>query len=270
MDQNTLIPLSVPIINKRKRKRSIIEPGFPKSCDICWCVLNSTVEYEAHFNGKRHAKELRKKQIQEKLKKEFGANSGEQGEDLIVIDPISSLRKCSICSIEFHSPMIEESHLNSRRHNKMVRYKRLAAFKKQIPIAQSKFGKCEICAVYYTSLQLKKEHISGKKHKKLCGSNVPSEKGFPTRSGEQPPVKKLKLQPLIKPTVVIPPAYELLEGQAEEAYENYKSIAHDIPQAEGQALYMKYQSIYKAYEAAYQEHMANQDDLKMTVASITK
>jgi len=272
MDQNTLIPQTGPIINERKRKRSEIEPGFPKTCDICYCVLNREVEYQAHFNGKRHAKELRKKQIQEMLKKEVGGNSGEQTQDLVVIDPITCLRKCSICSIEFQSPMIEWNHMNSRRHIKMVRYKRSVALKKQRPTAQSQLGRCEICAVYYTSLKLKNEHLSGKKHKKLCGrSNVPNEKGLPTKSEEQPPVKKLKLRPVIKPILVAePPAYELLERQAEEAYENYKSVAYNVSQAEGQALYMKYQDIYKAYEAAYQRHMAHQEDLKITVASITK
>jgi len=266
MDQNSFIPQTERVFNgrRRKRKRSRIQPGFPKPCDICECKLNTETEYQIHINGKRHAKELRKKQIQDKLNEQVGTDSWEQAEDLIVIDPITSRRKCSVCSVEFTSPMIEESHMNSRRHKKMVKNNLLAASKTQRPTAKTQFGKCEICEVNYTSLTRMKEHLAGKKHKKLCGkTNVPVGKAFPTGSEEQPPVKKLKLRPMIQPiTVTKPPEYELLERQAEEAYENYKSVAFNLPLAEAQALYMKYQAIYRAYEAAYREHMASWEDTK--------
>jgi len=268
MDQNSIIPESGKMFNGRKRKRSQIEPGFPKPCDICNVVLNRKAEFEGHINGKRHAKELRKKQLQEKLQKELESNFGEQAKDLIVIDPITSLRKCSVCSIEFTSPMVEESHMNSKRHQKMVNDKGSGTFKRQRRRKHKQVGRCEICDVCYTSVPMMKTHLSGRKHKKMCGiSNVPGGRGFPTRSEELLPVKKIKLRPVIepssvKPTVAEPLKYEVLEKQVEEAYEHYESVACNIPLAEAQALYNKYQAIYSAYEAAYKEHMASREDTK--------
>jgi len=270
MDQNSImaiIPQGEKMLNGRKRKRSNIEPGFPKPCDICNVVLNRKAEYEGHINGKRHAKEVRKKQIWEKLQIE--SKSGEQAEDLIVIDPITSLRKCSVCSIPFTSPMVEESHMNSKRHKKMVGDKRSGKRKRRRRgRVRKQVGSCEICGVCYTSVPMMKTHLLGRKHKKMCGiSNVPGGRGFPTRSEELPPVKKMMLRPVIepssvKPTVAKPPKYEVLEKQVEEAYEHYESVACNIPLAEAQALYNKYQAIYSAYEAAYKEHMASREDTK--------
>jgi len=263
MEQSSVVPQSGKMFNGRKRKRSNVEPGFPKSCDICNVRLNRKAEYEAHFGGKRHAKELRKKQIQEKLKKEVEASSGEQTEELIEIDPITSVRRCRICSTDFQSPMIEESHMNGRSHKRMVQRRGLATIERKRPRGRKNLGRCEICSVNYTSLTMMKEHLLGKKHKKMCGiSDEPGGREIPTRSVEQPPVKKLKLRPVIIPVPQAPPAYELLERQAEEAYEHYKSVVYNISPEEAQALYKKYQSIYSAYEAAYKEYMASREDTK--------
>merc|ERR1712150_126338 len=125
-------------------------------------------------------------------------------------------------------------------------------------------GNCEVCEVSYTSPEMMRTHLSGKKHRKKCGIKEPVEAKVPTRSGYELFPTKIQLQPVIKPTLAITPdpkpkAYELLEKQAEEAYEKYKSVATKIPLAEAQALYMEYQRIYRAYEAAYQEHMAGKE-----------
>merc|ERR1719192_467122 len=107
-----------------------------------------------------------------------------------------------------------------------------------------------------------KAHLSGKKHKKKCGTNVKFETGVPTWPGGQPPPKKIKLEPVIAPSSAKTPAanlkaHELLEKQAEEAYEKYKSLASKIPLSEAQALYSKYKRLYIAYQVAYQEHNAS-------------
>jgi len=265
MDQNSFLPQARRIFRWRKRKRSEKHPGFPKPCDVCNVVLNVKLEYEAHINGKRHMKELKKKELQEKLGKGDEAKSGEQTKELIVIDPKTSLRTCSVCYIEFNSPMIEQSHMKGKRHQKMLQMFS-AGCKIPKPPAKSFVGRCEICAVNYTSPSLMKSHLSGKKHKKKCGMReVPGGRGFPTPS-EQPPTKKIKLRPVIKPglvkTAAKPEDHKVLEKKAEEAYEEYRSVASKIPLAEAQALYLKYQTIYRAYEAAYQKHLTCKEDTK--------
>jgi len=77
----------------------------------------------------------------------------------------------------------------------------------------------------------------------------------------EPPTKKPRLDPSIGQSTAPKPvwgeleAHNILEKQAEDAYEEYKSVVNTIPAEQGQALYLKYQTLYKAYEAAYLEHM---------------
>jgi len=278
MDQNSFVPeenkkrVAGPFIRTfgwKKRKRNEIEPGFPKPCDLCKCVLNRKFEYEAHMGGKRHLKELKKIEILEQLQKKVGAESGEQTKEVVVIDPKTSLRTCTVCSLAFESPMIERSHLKGRRHKKMVKILNAPIVHK--PPRKGYVGRCEICKVSYTSPVMMKTHLAGKQHRKKSGTTVIPDgrggRGIPAWTGSQPPAKMMKLRPLITPDVGKTPAekketYEVLEKEAEEAYENYKSIASTIPLEQAQALYLKYQTIYRAYEAAYKEHMASKQDTK--------
>jgi len=257
----------------KKRKRAELEAGFPKPCEICNVVLNRKFEYDAHVTGKRHKKELKKKEIQEKLEKKQQEEipfRGKETNDLIVIDPKTSLRTCTVCSLGFQSPMVEHAHMNGRKHKmKVKRY--LAALQLPMPPKKGYVGRCEVCKLSYTSEEMKKTHLSGKRHKKncrkqvqveVCGKQVQVEVAVPTPSGNEPSPTKIEFKPVITPNWTKIPAskpkpYKLLETQAEEAYEKYKSVATIIPLEEAQALYTKYQRIYRAYEAAYQEHMGS-------------
>merc|ERR1719397_464576 len=95
-------------------------------------------------------------------------------------------------------------------------------------------------------------HLAGKKHKKKCGTNVALGLGG---RGHEPAAKKMKLQPVITSSSIKKqggkPVHELLEKQAEEAYEKYKSVANRIPLEDAKAMYSNYQETYMAYEAAY-------------------
>jgi len=258
----------------RKRKRTEVDPGFPKSCEVCNIVLKRKLEYDAHMTGKRHKKELKKKQIQEKLVKKQAEAEEQKTEDFIVIDPKTSLRTCTVCSLGFESPMVEQSHMNGKKHKAkvdMLLNKRLPQAqpmppkqpaKQPLPPKKGYVGRCELCDLNYTSQEVMKTHLNGKKHKKNCAKQGQVETGVPTRScWGKPFPKKIKLQPVITPSLTDKAkAHELLEKQAEEAYENYKNVATKIPVEEAQALYTKYQMIYKAYEAAFQEHMASKEE----------
>jgi len=252
----------------KKRKRAELEPGFPKPCEICNVVLNRKFEYDAHFTGKRHKKELRKKEIQEKLEKKQQEIPfrGKQTKDIIVIDPKTSLRTCTVCSLGFQSPIVEHAHMNGKKHKmKVKRY--MAALQLPMPPKKGYVGNCEVCHVSYTSEEMMRTHLSGKRHKRNCRKQVQVKVGVSTPSGNEPSPTKIEFKPVIAPSWNKIPAaktkaYKLLETQAEEAYEKYKSVATTIPLEEAQALYTKYQRIYRAYEAAYQEHMGSLQEKK--------
>jgi len=270
-----------PRVGLRKRKRAVLEPGFPKPCEECNIVLQRKVEYDAHIIGKRHMKMLRKKELQEKLEKEQAAEavpgSDKKTKDLIVIDPKTSFRTCTVCSIKFESPQTEQNHVNGKKHKIKVQ-KLLTRCSQPIPPkngsqpmppkkgSQPKppkrgyVGRCEVCQVNYTSPEIMKTHLLGKKHNKKLRKQGQVETAVPTQTLDAPFPKKIKLQPVITPS--LPKTHELLEKQAEEAYEKYKSVATIIPHGEAQALYLKYQSIYRAYEAAYHEYMASKEGKK--------
>jgi len=249
-----------------KRKRTTTDTGFSKTCEVCNIVLTRKFEYDSHMIGKRHKKALKKKELNEKLEKEravVGSRIGNQPNGVVVVDPKTSLRTCTVCSLAFSSPMIEESHMKGKKHLKMLKMLSNGPMMPKPP-ARGYVGKCDICAVYYTSPTEMKSHLAGKKHRKKCAVTAePGGRGFPTPSNQLPPAKKMKLQPLLtqssgKMPVLKPAAHELLEIQAEEAYEEYKRVAEKIPLEEAQALYFKYQTIYRAYEAAYQQHTSKE------------
>jgi len=135
----------------RKRKRKDPEPGFPKNCDICKVVLNGKYEYDGHMNGKRHMKELRKNELSENLEKERAENegSGNQTNDFISVNPTTSRRMCSLCSVEFSSAMTERSHVQGRRHQQNIRKSMFGLFiqNKSKVGEQFKSGRCEVCKV---------------------------------------------------------------------------------------------------------------------------
>jgi len=261
-------PVAVPSRRKfrGKRKRSEIEPGFPKPCDLCKVVCNRLIEYEAHMSGKRHSRELKKIKVKEQLEKMVGAESNEPTKEVVVTDPKTSLRTCTVCSVPLQSPMVERSHLKGRKHQKKIQKMIKISNGPIVPRPPRKgyVGRCEICNVSYTSPVMMESHLAGKHHRKKCRTSVvPDVRGW---TDTQPPAKMMKLRPLITPPVKTAAekkeAYEVLEKKAEEAYEKYKSIASTIPLEQAQALYLQYQTIYRAYEAAYKEHMASKQNIK--------
>lgn len=270
MDQNSFYPpnrrrrILAGRFFPRKRTRVEIEPGFPKNCDLCKVVCARKFEYESHMTGKRHLKELRKKELSERIEKEQleAEKTGKSRltNEYLAINPTNSKRMCTLCCIELTSVFMEVSHFKGKKHQQNVK-KTLMGFN-QRNSHKAYLGVCEACRIPYTSLVMKKTHIAGKKHIKNC-----QRRGFEVTglvreiaiTGE-PPAKKqtivrTALSSAPKPVWGEVEVYIILEKQAEEAYEEYKRVAATIPLEQSQALYLKYQALYKAYEAAYQEHM---------------
>jgi len=239
---------------KRKRRRQNSEPGFPKTCDICGVVLEGKLTWDTHVNGKRHMREMRKKEVAELLVNErqeaVSAGDASTTAGFITICPTTSLRMCSLCSIVFSSPLQEQSHMHGKRHRQNI--KKLNTGVPFVAEIKPGLGRCEICMTPYTSESMKAEHMAGKKHRKLS-----QKQGLPTL---QPAAKEPKVDPPaeaqpLSGTPGTTEVYIILEQQAEETYEHYKSVAASIPPEQAGALYLKYQTLYKAYEAAYKKRM---------------
>jgi len=250
-----------------KRKRPAPAPGFPKTCEICNVTLDRQYAFDSHQNGKRHIKNLRKKELADELKKEREENDGKKNsktkteeEKYLSVSPVTANRMCTLCDVEFTSSIIEQSHMKGRRHIHNVRNSlRGGRIVKSQKKAVVDLGMCAVCDVRYTSAVMKKTHLAGKKHAKTCkirGVPVIPPGEEPTIIG--PPSKKQKIIAWTPPRSAPQPVwgesepFKILEKQAEEAYENYARIAVTNP-SEGQAMYMKYQALYKAYEVAYKE-----------------
>jgi len=167
---------------------------------------------------------------------------------------------CNLCDVEFTSSITEQSHMKGRRHiqnvKNILRGKTIVKSQKK---ASEEIGKCEVCGLRYTSMVMKKTHLAGKKHAKRC--RIKGVSIFP--DGEEltwigPPSKKMKIiswsPPRSAPLKVWGESepYTIFEGQAEEAYDHYARIAVTNP-SEGQAMYRKYQQLYKSYELAYKK-----------------
>jgi len=255
--------------NWSKRKRPRPAPGFPKTCEICNVILDGQYALDSHNNGKKHLKNLRKKELADELdkgheekKEEEGSSKNEEDAEnkYLSISTETGNKMCKLCNVVFTSSIIEQSHMKGRRHiqnvkNSMSGRRIVRSHKK--PIVE--LGMCEVCDVRYTSTIMKKTHLAGKKHAKTCKSKgvpvVPTGEE-PTISG--PPTKKQKIISWTPPRSAPQPVwgesepYKILENQAEEAYERYARIAVTNP-SEGQAMYKKYQALYKAYEVAYKD-----------------
>jgi len=251
-----------------KRKRPRPAPGFPKICDICNVTLDRQYALDSHKNGKRHQKNLRKKELADEMKKELEEKQNKEGSSRIEteekkhlgISTVTGNKICKLCDVEFTSSIIEQSHMKGKRHIQNVknslRGRRIVKSQKK---ASVEIGKCEVCELRYTSTVMKKTHLAGKKHAKRCkikGVSILPDGEDLTIIG--PPSKKMKIIPW-NPARSAPlqiwgenEPYKIFEGQAEEAYEHYARIAVTNP-SEGQAMYKKYQKLYKSYEGAYKK-----------------
>jgi len=220
-----------------KRKRVEPEPGFPKHCDLCKVVCRRKIEYEDHLKGKRHGKKLRKKEFIEFLEKkrqapEENGNISLTNEHL-AISPTTSRRMCTVCDLELSSIFVEEDHFKGKRHRQNL--KKL-------------------------SLRVNLGTNPSKAEYQVRG-NAPTGEQQEVAIQAEPATKNPSREPRTASRIAPNPvlgeveAYIILEKQAEEAYGEYEKVATSVPTEQAQALYLKYQALYKAYETAYLEHV---------------
>jgi len=151
-----------------------LEPGFPKYCAECEVSLDNQFKLDTHNQGKRHQRNLRKKELLEQYAKMEAAENISH-KTWIIESPETKKRTCTLCEVEFSSAFIELSHIQGRRHKQNVKNKARGVRlikpkpqKKRKSRPAPRFGRCEICDKTFTSLLMKKNHIVGKIHKRNC------------------------------------------------------------------------------------------------------
>lgn len=89
---------------------------------MCKVSLIDKTQLDAHNNGSRHAKNLRKAEF---LKTSKEVESGKGKSPYVSVNPDNSKRMCNLCNVEFTSADMEDGHLKGARHRNNIRMKRI-------------------------------------------------------------------------------------------------------------------------------------------------
>jgi len=245
--------------------------AFPMKCDLCKVSLLDKEQLDAHYNGRRHLRNLKEAMLLKKIRKENGASP------YIVGNPNEWKRRCTLCNVEIHGAEKEDLHLKGAKHQNKIKRIQLGETVVKQP-SKLKFGRCEVCDKPYNSLVMKEDHLNGKKHRAKC-----RKRGLPVRPVKRraaditsdanlaaalpcqnnkilskPQKKMQKLQPKKmekrEPIALQVPAYQVLEKQTEDAWKKYAETTLLDPSS-GPRLYIEYQNIYRAYEASYDRYV---------------
>lgn len=200
-----------------KRRPAVLEPGFPKRCEICKTTLQSKFEFDKHNIGKRHLKNLRKEEILKRHKgdgsQSADTNSTEDSKH-ISVNIKKARRVCTLCQVEFTSDQMEKDHMKGARHISNVKKAETGGvIKVSKKRPHNKLGKCFLCCVVYTSQIMMDNHIYGKRHTANCMKhNLP----IPTRPNKRDleevssttanklVAKRTKTSPLAAPATSVP------------------------------------------------------------------
>ncbi|XP_011473398.1 zinc finger matrin-type protein 1 [Oryzias latipes] len=170
---------------KNAEVKRTLQTNKNRFCELCNMVFSSDVVAKSHYEGKTHAKTLRKHtlhppdQKSEELPSPNPAGKIEQkaasdvGTELH-LDPTaatgstnSSLkdpdRYCSLCAASFNNPQMALQHYNGRKHQRNVARQELL---KELggDGQQANSLMCQICGVPFDSVEMYQAHMQGNRH----------------------------------------------------------------------------------------------------------
>ncbi|CAL4123724.1 unnamed protein product, partial [Meganyctiphanes norvegica] len=132
-------------------------------CKVCKLQGKSTPELiTKHLATAKHKKKVASSELMEKLR---------QQEDCFVQDPVSSILKCLVCSLDIPSPHQLESHLAGANHKRKAQGK--TAGNEGEEVATDGYW-CQICKLSGKSTPTSIDaHIKGAKHlRKVAGNDL--------------------------------------------------------------------------------------------------
>ncbi|XP_054714050.1 zinc finger protein 14-like [Uloborus diversus] len=114
--------------NGVSKSESDEENGSEIQCDVCQKSFSGHVPYYTHLKSNIHAKNLKKKKLQEQMKglpevlnhDDEKEESGKDDDDAIIPKPIA---KCETCQKVFYGPESFHQHMKSSVHKKKIQQK---------------------------------------------------------------------------------------------------------------------------------------------------
>ncbi|TRY95134.1 hypothetical protein DNTS_003847 [Danionella cerebrum] len=148
-----------------------------KFCELCNMVFSSSTVAKSHYEGKVHAKNLRKKNLPPHTPtlKELPAPIATQPESAAPNQSISEKSEdqsvdlsnpnkfCSLCNATFNNPLVAQQHYSGRKHQRnQVRQEKMDQMRKSSE--QESSLTCPICCLTLSSVEMYQSHMQGNKH----------------------------------------------------------------------------------------------------------
>ncbi|XP_068450657.1 zinc finger matrin-type protein 1 [Clinocottus analis] len=164
-------------------------------CELCTMVFSSHVVAKSHYEGKVHAKNLRKQGLQPpgayteartlprlvRGPDDADQNSppdptGDAAAPSAEVDLKDPNKHCALCAAAFNNPQMALQHYNGRKHQRnQARRDLLKELGDDVQQANSLM--CQMCSVQFNSVEMYQAHMQGNKHQirekkvvKLCKS----------------------------------------------------------------------------------------------------
>lgn len=153
-----------------------------KFCELCSMVFSSPTVAKSHYEGKVHAKNMRKTNppppgtpvlestspialpsmnaVQIPISQELSDASDLADQEVDLNDPN---KYCSLCSASFNNPMVAQQHYSGRKHQRnQARLEMLGQMGEQSEHVSSLT--CPICCLTLSSIEMYQAHMQGNKH----------------------------------------------------------------------------------------------------------
>ncbi|XP_077050022.1 zinc finger matrin-type protein 1 [Siphateles boraxobius] len=153
-----------------------------KFCELCSMVFSSPTVAKSHYEGKVHAKNMRKTNppppgvpileptspvalpsvnaVQNPISQEQSDTSGSADQEVDLDDPN---KYCTLCSASFNNPLVAQQHYSGRKHQRnQARIEMLDQMGEQSEHVSSLT--CPICCLVLSSIEMYQAHMQGNKH----------------------------------------------------------------------------------------------------------
>ncbi|ROL47405.1 Zinc finger matrin-type protein 1 [Anabarilius grahami] len=153
-----------------------------KFCELCSMVFSSPTVAKSHYEGKVHAKNMRKTNppppgapvvestspvalpsvntVQNPISQEQSDTSGLADQEVDLNDPN---KYCALCSASFNNPLVAQQHYSGRKHQRnQSRQEMLDQMGEQSEHVSSLT--CPICCLTLSSIEMYQAHMQGNKH----------------------------------------------------------------------------------------------------------
>ncbi|KAF3856029.1 hypothetical protein F7725_016752 [Dissostichus mawsoni] len=196
-------------------------------CELCNMVFSSQVVAKSHYDGKVHAKNIRKQGLQPpgKMLPEDGtehlldptAPNTAPKKDVDLKDPN---KYCALCAASFNNPQMALQHYNGRKHQRnQARQDLLKDLRDNVQEADSLM--CQMCSIQFNSVEMYQAHMQGNKHqireKKVVHLCKSQQKDYSTFADELADFIQVQKARGIKPKAGQVTQQEEEEGEEEEA-----------------------------------------------------